>query len=203
MPRPTQRPRRRSAAPFAERLRAEAVERVWAFDEGRFGLKVWLRRRWCPRGERPPWIYDERYEWLWVYVAVEPASGRCCALYLPHVDPACLQIFLDTFRAEVGAGRIGLILDGSGAHQSRATAWPDGLVPLRLPPYSPELNPAEQVVRHLRARLANRLFVDLDDLDDALTTALREFWDDPPRLRRLTGYPWWVDALPAIQPHGS
>lgn len=49
---------------------------VLALDEGRFGLKTWLRRRWCPRGVRPPWIVEEAYEWLWLYVAVEPTTGR-------------------------------------------------------------------------------------------------------------------------------
>lgn len=181
-------------------MQAAAVQQVWSFDEGRFGLKVWLRRRWCPRGERPPWIYDERYEWLWVYLAVEPSTGRCFVLYLPHVDPTCLQVFLAAFRAEVGDRRIGLVLDGSGAHRSRATQWPDGLIPLRLPPYSPELNPAEQVFRHLRAHLANRIFTDLDDLDAALTDALRTFWVNPPLLQRLVGYPWWLEAASAITP---
>lgn len=184
-------------------MRAEAVEHVWAFDEGRFGLKVWFRRRWCPRGERPPWIYSEKYEWLWVYVAVEPSTGRSVTLYLPHVDPACLQAFLATFRAATGDDRIGLVLDGSGSHQSHTMNWPAGIVPVQLPPYSPELNPAEQIFRHLRDRLANRIFDDLDALDAALTEALREFWDDPPRLQRLTGYPWWLDGAAAITPRAS
>jgi len=51
--------------------------------------------------------------------------------------------------------------------------------------------------------LANRIFANLDELDVALTAALREFWDDPPALQRLTGYPWWLDAIAAIQPLAS
>jgi len=38
------------------------VTQVWAFDEGRFGLRVGLRKRWCPRGVRPPWLVHDRYE---------------------------------------------------------------------------------------------------------------------------------------------
>ncbi len=41
---------------FDQLLNAAGVAQAWAFDEGRFGLKVWLRRRWCPYGERPPWV---------------------------------------------------------------------------------------------------------------------------------------------------
>jgi transposase len=172
-------------------------------DEGRFGLKVWFRRRWCPRGVRPPWLVEDVYEWVWVYVAVEPVSGASVVLYLPGVDTACLQLFLDVFAQEVADRRVGLVLDGSGAHHATQLRWPDGIVPLWLPPYSPELNPAEQVFRHLRAKLANRLFADLDELEAALTEALREFWHQPVLLRRLTAYPWWLQAVQDIMPAAS
>jgi transposase len=172
-------------------------------DEGRFGLKVWLRRRWCPVGVRPPWVVDDRYEWVWVYGAVEPASGASVFLFLPGVDTACLQVFLDVFAREVAAGRVGLVLDGSGAHHAARLRWPDGIVPLWLPAYSPELNPAEQLFRHLRAKLANRLFTDLDELEAALTDVLGAFWDQPVLLRRLTGYPWWLQAVHSIMPTAS
>jgi len=42
------------------------MKRLVALDEGRFGLITWLRRRWCPLGERPAWIVQDDYEWLWL-----------------------------------------------------------------------------------------------------------------------------------------
>ena len=65
--------------------------RVLALDEARFGLKSWHRRRWCPCGHRPPWVVQDRYEWLWLYAAVEPATGESCCLYLPYLDAGCFQ----------------------------------------------------------------------------------------------------------------
>jgi transposase len=53
-------------AGFVATLATAKVRRVWAFDEGRFGLRVGLRKRWCPGGVRPPWIVHDRYEWLWL-----------------------------------------------------------------------------------------------------------------------------------------
>jgi hypothetical protein len=65
---------------FGPTLATHEVERLFAMDEARFGLKSWHRRRWCPRGIRPPWVVEDRYEWLWLYAAVEPrTTGRCCA----------------------------------------------------------------------------------------------------------------------------
>lgn len=174
------------------------VSAVWAFDEGRFGLKVWFRRRWCPRGVRPPWVVEDRYEWLWVYVAVEPQTGECCCLLLPRVNHECLQHFLDAFGQQVAGQRVGLVLDGAGSHRSADVHWPEHVVPLPLPPYSPELNPAEAVFRQRRARLANRLFADVADLEAAITAVLAEYWAEPHLLRSLTGYPWWLEGVKAI-----
>ena len=162
-----------------------------AFDEGRFGLKMWFRRRWCTVGHRPPWIVEGRYEWVWVYIAVTTQTGECCCLLLPHVDTICLNVFLETMRAEWPDERIGVVLDGSGSHRSEKVTWPEEIVPLPLPPYSPELNPVEQFFRHLRKRLANAAFATLDDLRDALTQELERLWAHPKVVMRMTNYPWW------------
>lgn len=171
-----------------------------AFDEGRFGLKMWFRRRWCTVGHRPPWIVDDRYEWVWVYIAVTTQTGECCCLLLPHVDTICLNVFLEAMRAEWQDGRIGVVLDGSGSHRSEKVTWPEAIVPLPLPPYSPELNPAEQFFRHLRKRLANAVFATLDDLRDALTQELERLWAHPKVVMRMTNYPWWRKGVKAITP---
>ncbi len=166
-----------------------------AFDEGRFGLITWLRRRWCPLGERPPWIVQDEYEWLWLYAAVEPTTGTGVFLLLPTVEGGCLEIFLQHLRRELGDGSISVVLDSSGSHRSGQMSWPKDMHPLYLPPYSPELNPAEQIFRHLRKRLSNVIFMTMDELQQALIKELEQFWEQPTVLLHLTAYPWWSKAL--------
>jgi transposase len=187
-------PRRPSAPGFAATLEQAKVEQVWAFDEGRFGLRVGLRKRWCPRGVRPPWLVHDRYQWLWLYAAVEPVTGRSFFLLLPRVTKEWFGGFLQRFAQEVGGARVGLVLDGSGSHRA-AIPWPDTLVPLPLPRYSPELNPAEQIFRVLRPKLANRIFATITELEEAISTHLHPYWQQPALIQRLTGYPWWLAAV--------
>jgi putative transposase len=169
-----------------------------ALDEGRFGLKNWFHRRWCPKGIRPPWIVDDRYESFWLYAAVEPTTGSGHFLLLPDVTGECLELFLQHLRNEVGAETVGVVLDSSGSHRSEQFLWPAGMKPLYLPSYSPELNPVEQVFRHLRKRLSNTVFADLDALQAALVEELQKFWANPTILLHLTNYPWWVEGTQAI-----
>ncbi len=98
-------------------------------------------------------------------------------------------------RHELGEGPIGVVLDSSGSHRSGEVSWPQDMHPLYLPPYSPELNPAEQVFRHLRKKLSNAVFTTLDELQNALIDELQQFWEDPTVLLHLTAYPWWVEAV--------
>lgn len=168
---------------------------MFAFDEARFGLKSWHRRRWCPFGFRPPWIVQDKYEWLWLYTAVEPTTGESFSLYLPHLDGVCLQLFLEHLKAAYPDDALLLVMDQASSHRSTQVVWPEHTQPLLLPAYSPQLNPAERCFEKLRKLLANRLFQTLESLQDALTDALRPFWHDKPRLAQLTGFPWWLDAL--------
>lgn len=117
---------------------------------------------------------------------------------LPHVDTICLDVFLETLRAEWPQERIGVVLDGSGSHRSETVHWPEGIVPVRLPPYSPELNPAEQIFRHLRRRLANRIFATIAEMQDALVAEMQRLWAHPTVVTRMTNYPWWREGVVAF-----
>jgi hypothetical protein len=165
-----------------------------ASDGGRSGLKARCRRRWCPRGARPPWLVEDRYERTWLYAAVEPTAGGLSCLLPPGVDGACLEAFLARLRREA-AGRVAVVLGGAGGHRSKRVRWPEGIAPLPLPAHSPELNPAERVFGRVRARLANRPVAALAELEGAIAEALGELREGPSRVTRLTADPWWRDAL--------
>lgn len=114
--------------------------RFFAMDEARFGLKVWHRRRWCPKGHRPPWMVEDRYEWTWLYAAVEPATGESFCLYMPNLDGLCFEVFFQKCREAYPEDKIVLVMDGAGGHRNKSVQWPEGIEGWRLPAYSPELN---------------------------------------------------------------
>lgn len=173
---------------------ADRPVRVWALDEARFGLKSQPQRRWCPWGCRPPWIVQDRYEWLWLYAAVEPETGASGCLYLPYLDTGCFQLFIDQLSRTYAEEYLLLVMDQAGSHRSQTLVWPAHVQPLFLPPYSPELNPVERWFEALRAAVSNQLFATLEALDQALTQALQPYWEHTPRLAQLTGFTWWRDA---------
>jgi len=138
---------------------------------------------------------QDKYQWFWLYTAVEPATGDLFSLYLPSLDGVCLQVFLEHLKAAYPDDALLLVMDRASSHRSTRVTWPQDTQPLLLPSYSPQLNPAERCFQELRKALSNRLFRTQEALQDALTDALRPFWHDKPRLAQLTGYSWWLEAL--------
>jgi transposase len=105
-------------------------------------------------------------------VAVEPRTSASFFLFLPRLDGACFDIFLQAFRQAFPDEPVTLVLDKSGSHRSGDVTWPEGITALPLPPYSPELNPAERLFKELRAGLANEVCASLEALEETLSAAL-------------------------------
>ena len=102
-------------------------------DEARFGLKVWHRRCWCLKGHRPPWMVTGRYEWTWLYAAVEPATGESFCLYMHNLDGLCFEVFLQELRKAYPDDQIILIMDGAGGHRNKSVQWLKGIDGWKLP----------------------------------------------------------------------
>ena len=140
---------------------------LWTTDRHRIGLKPILRRVWSPRGQRARAPVQHRYQWCYLYAFVHPGSGRTWWLLLPTVSIAAFTLALAEFAQAVGAGlgkQVIIVLDGAGWHVSAQVQVPAGVHLHNLPPYSPELQPAERLWPLTNEALANRHFHDLDAL---------------------------------------
>jgi hypothetical protein len=80
-----------------------------------------------------------RYEYYWLYGAVEPATGESLFLKMPALDAACFQVFLDELSSAFPDSTNVLLIDGAPAHVAKCLRLPDNVILLRLPANSPEL----------------------------------------------------------------
>lgn len=144
-------------------------------DEARFGQQGTLTRVWARRGSRPTAVKQTRYEWLYLYAAVEPASGASVALQAPEVHTGAFNVFLRMLARHLRPREHAvLIMDQAGWHVSRQVEMPANITAWLLPPYSPELNPVEHVWGWMRRHdLSNRAFEGYDHLLDATATSWR------------------------------
>lgn len=166
---------------------------LWAVDEHRVGLQPILRRVWAPRGERPRVEVRPRYEWLYVVGFVRPKTGETDFWLCSAINSEVFARVVERFQ-EGRSQPVMLVLDQAGWHVSERTRQlqEDGSVELvYLPPYSPELQPAERLWKLIDEPLANRVFDRLADLEEAIAERCSELSDETGRLRSLTLYHWW------------
>ena len=148
---------------------------AWAVDEHRLGLPV-VRRVWAPKGQRPVAPVRRAYQWLYVYGFVRPATGQTWWCLLPEVSLEAMGLALAAFARDEGIGprkRAVLALDNAGWHTSGRLELPEGVHLAFLPPYSPELQPAERQWGLVDEPVANHAFADLEALADVLADRCR------------------------------
>ena len=176
----------------------DATVELWAVDEHRIGLKPILRRVWAPIGHRPVAPVQQRYEWRYVVGFVHPASGRTVFHLATSVSIALFEVELAAFARQVGAGpgkKIVLVLDRAGWHTSLRVHVPEHVYLLFLPPYSPELQPAEHLWPLTNAPLLNRHFASIDDLEDTQAERCVALQARPDLIRSTTLFHWWPQRL--------
>ena len=147
---------------------------VFFYDEARFGLQPQIARQWALRGKSVSAPIKTGYSNFYLYAAVDPKGGECFILELPRVDTEIVNIFLKELSEAYSDKNILLIWDQAGYHRSKDLQIPSNIVIEPLPPYSPELNPAERLWRWLRRHACrNCLFKSLDEQAEALAQTIR------------------------------
>ena len=182
---------------LATLLKPEEVKdrpvRLMFQDEARFGRMVRIRRCWAPTPLRPVVSNGYEREFVYVYGAVSPVQGELDWMICPKMNTQRMSEYL----AQVCAAHPGefmvIVVDGASSHVSKELAIPENIRLLRLPSYSPELNPQEHLWDELREKeFPNRVFSDLASVRGQLQKGLPQLAGDRERLRSLTAWPWII-----------
>jgi transposase len=172
----------------------EATIEVWATDAHRVGLKPIVGHVWARKGQRPIVRVQHRFQWRYVLAFVHPASGRSEWQFASTINTAVLSVALAAFARAVRAGptkQIVLVLDQAGYHTSPLLSVPEGLHLVFLPPYSPELQPAEHLWHYTDQPLINEHFPTIDALEDALADHCDRLQRQRDVIRSATLFHWW------------
>jgi transposase len=164
-------------------------------DEARFGQQGTLARVWARKGSRPRGVRPTQYRSLYLLTAVCAATGEAYGLISPALDVEVVNLFLRQFSEELPAGvHAVLIWDGAGYHTSPRLVVPATVSLVQLVPYSPELNPVENLWPYLRSHSWSlRVYADVDALEGAAMDAWRAVCLVPDRVRSICAAPY-IDA---------
>ena len=156
------------------------------------GQQGTLSRIRARRGSRPRAPRDRRYSWTYLFGAVCPERAIGAALVLPYANTEAMSRHLAEISRHVRPGAHAvLVLDGAGWHSAASLAVPANITLLPLPPYSPELNPVENVWQYLRQnQLSLRVWDDYAAIVDTCCQAWNALVAMPDRLASITRRKW-------------
>jgi transposase len=170
--------------------------RIMFADEARFGRMNRPRPCWAPIGTRPEVAAQLIREYIYLYGAVAPKDGTCVYLIMPNSDTACFQAFLDVLARKFARQDILLVLDGAPNHRSGDLAVPENITLLYLPPYSPELNPKENLWDEIREKIfKNYALKSIYAVHAKLNQAILYIERNTKLVQSITSFPYIVNSL--------
>lgn len=163
--------------------------RVWVADEHRYGLLPVIRRCWALKGVRVHAPYATKYQWGYLYEALEvDGANRIELLFAPRVGKDVSTLFLEQISQTDPAALHVVVWDQAGFHpRDGEPGLPENVRLLPLPAYSPELNPVEQLGDLVKDAICNKIFPTLDQLEKAILAELEPLRHNPDLVQRLIG----------------
>jgi transposase len=141
-------------------------------------------------------VRDNRHTSIYIFGAICPDRAVGAALIMPWANTEAMNKHLIEISTQVAPGAHAiLVCDGAGWHQrGEKLIVPKNITLLSLPPYSPELNPMENVWDYLRQnKLCAQVWKTYEDIVEACQSAWCFLVNDPDRIRSIGQREWaWV-----------
>ena len=121
------------------------------------------------KGVKPVCLFQQVFKSLYLFGAFSPITGNHFELEMPHCNTDTFQVFLNEFsRQSVDEFKI-ILLDNGAFHKGHTLKVPENIALLFIPPYSPELNPAEKIWWKMKRAFSGKLHKSLDNVSEFIT----------------------------------
>ena len=112
------------------------------------------------------------------------------------MDTPSMGAFLRLVSARHPEEFIMMVVDGAPSHRAEHLQIPKNMALVRLPPYSPELNPVEHLWDELREKeFANRVFDTLGAAILQAASGLKRMENNPDSVQSITGWDWILKSI--------
>lgn len=165
-------------------------------DESRFGLMTPVGRCLTAKGVKPIVNYKHCFDNTYLYGSFSPLDGD---MFVYEIDGVSSEIFYEYLKAfsEYRPKEIKVILiDNAGFHSLKDFTMPKNIKLVRIPPYSPELNPSEKIWAYIKYYFKNKLFDTLDDIKNWLHKFVVENLTET-RVKSITHQEMYLNAFNA------
>ena len=143
-------------------------------DESRFGLKTHVGKCLTAFGVKPIVNYQHAFKNTYLYGSFSPINGDSFVYEIEGTTSDIFYKYLKEF-SEYKPDEIKIIvIDNAGFHSMKKYTLPNNIILVRIPPYSPELNPSEKIWQYIKQFYKNIVFENLEAVKDWLYNFVRQ-----------------------------
>lgn len=143
-------------------------------------------------GVKPICKSQQKFESTYLYGTFSPITGEHFELELPACNTENFQLFLNEFSKENPNEFKIVLLDNGAFHKAKSLHIPENIGLLFIPPYSPELNPAEKIWWKFKRAFTGLVFKSLDELSIFIENQVKELTKD--MVKSICGFDYILSA---------
>lgn len=165
-------------------------------DESRFGLITKQKRVITAKGIKPIGNYKHSYLCKWLWGSFSPITGESFCMTTTNVSKAFFIKYLEDFSKHKPEELKIIIIDNAAFHSTKDVELPENIILLPIPPYCPELNPAEKVWQWMKDKIAMKIYDTLEDLEVKIEQLLNQIENQI--IKSITGYDFYINAYYSV-----
>jgi len=163
---------------------------IYCQDESRMGLIIKQKRVITAKGIKPVGKYKHSYKYFWIWGSFSPITGDSHYMISDGVSKNAFIAYLNDL-ALLNPRELKLvIIDNAAFHSTKDVKLPENIILVPLPPYSPELNPAEKMWQWFKGKIAMKMFKSIERLEEQLTMLIKS--TDKNKVRSITGFEYII-----------
>jgi transposase len=121
------------------------------------------------KGVKPIAVSQQAFESTWLFGAFSPIDGKRLLIEAEGCNSDFFQVFMDELSMTDSEELMLILLDNASFHKTKKLKIPDNIALIYIPPYSPELNPAEKIWQRFKRAFTNIPFTTMAGVSNFLT----------------------------------
>lgn len=116
------------------------------------------------KGVKPVINYQHKFSTTYLFGSYSPLDGSSFTWEINGVDKEIFRQYLEALSQYRPREYKVVVIDNAGFHSVKDIKVPENIYLLNIPPYSPELNPCEQVWAYIKKSYKNKVFANMEEL---------------------------------------
>lgn len=142
-------------------------------DESRFGLMTHMGKCLTAKGVKPIVRYQHAFKNTYLYGSFSPINGDAFVYEIEGTTSEIFYKYLVEFSKHKPKELKVIVIDNAGFHSLQQYHIPKNIRLIRIPPYSPELNPSEKIWHYIKQKFKNKVFENLSNVKTWLQDFVR------------------------------